>query len=260
MLADTAKIQGRVLLALMLREARTRYGGRQFGYLWALLEPILHISLLSALFILTGRRSAAIGESIPVFVTTGMATYLGFRNVLNRTRQGYGTSESLLGFPIVKVPDVFMARALLELATWLLVTFLLLGGLIFLDYGPMPRDILVMLLAIVELFAIGFGAGTVIGVIAQFVPAIGSFVKFPLRLLYWVSGVFYLPESMVPAFRDVIAWNPVMHGISLFREGYFKFYDSNLLDREYLAYWAISSVLAAMLTTRVAQKPLRGLP
>ncbi|MDQ3558670.1 MAG: ABC transporter permease, partial [Pseudomonadota bacterium] len=111
-----------------------------------------------------------------------------------------------------------------------------------------------------ELFAIGFGAGTVIGVIAQFVPAIGSILKFPLRMLYFMSGVFYLPESMVPAFRDVIAWNPVMHGISLFREGYFKFYDSNLLDREYLAYWAISSVLAAMLTTRVAQKPLRGLP
>ncbi len=259
MLADTAKIQGRVLLALMLREARTRYGGRQFGYLWALLEPILHISFLSALFTLAG-RSAALGESIPVFVATGMATYLGFRNVMNRTRQGYGTSESLLGFPIVKVPDVFMARALLELATWLLATFLILGGLIFLDYGPMPRDILVMLLAIVELFAIGFGAGTVIGVIAQFVPAIGSILKFPLRMLYFVSGVFYLPESMVPAFRDVIAWNPVMHGISLFREGYYKFYDSNMLDREYLAYWAISCVLAALLTTRVAQKPLRSLP
>ncbi len=84
MLADTAKIQGRVLLALMLREARTRYGGRQFGYLWALLEPILHISFLSALFTLAG-RSAALGESIPVFVATGMATYLGFRNVMNRT-------------------------------------------------------------------------------------------------------------------------------------------------------------------------------
>lgn len=259
MLADTARIQGRVLLALMLREARTRYGGRQFGYLWALVEPVLHIVFFSLLFTLAG-RVAALGDSIPVFLATGMATYLGFRNVMNRTRQGYGSGESLLGFPIVKVPDVFVARALLELATWILVTFLLLGGLIFLDYGPMPRDILVMLSAIMQLFAIGFGTGTLVGVISQFVPAVGSILKFPLRMLYFLSGVFFLPENMVPAFRDVIAWNPVMHGITLFRVGYFRFYDSNILDREYLAYWAIGSMLVGFLTTRVAQKPLRSLP
>ena len=49
-LVKALQSQGRVLIALMLREARTRYGRQRAGYLWALVEPMLHIALFYFVF------------------------------------------------------------------------------------------------------------------------------------------------------------------------------------------------------------------
>ena len=256
--AESLRIQGRVLLALMLREARTRYGRTKAGYLWALIEPGIHITLFT--LILSSRITIVpIGDSMVLFLATGFATFLGFRNVMSRTGGGYGSNEALLSFPIVRVMDVFLGRALLELATWMLVTILLLGGLVLVGVAPIPHDVLKMLEAILALFAIGFGAGIVIGIVSEFWPSLHSVMSVPTRLLYFTSGIFFLPDRLPPAFRDILAWNPVLHGITLFREGYYRGYESYMLDVGYLYSWAIGCVLVGLVVEKIARKPLRSL-
>jgi capsular polysaccharide transport system permease protein len=252
-------VQGRVLLALMLREARTRYGRRRLGYLWALIEPLIHIALLSAMFPLLG-RAAPLGDNVPTFLATGLVLYFCFQHVRNRTQGGYGSNEALLSFPIIKVIDVFVGRALLEVATWFTVSFIILGTLIATGYSPMPHSVLTMLAAFFALFSIGFGIGTCIGIVAQFMPSISNLLTAPSRILYFASGIFYLPDSLPPLGRDILSWNPILHGITLFREGYFEMYQSHMLSREYLFGWAIGSLLAALMAERVARRAIRNLP
>lgn len=256
---EALRIHGRVILALMLREARTRYGRRQAGYLWALVEPILHISFFLVLKFFIRGRGVPLGDSAAVFLATGFATFLGFRNVMKRTQGGYKSNEALLSFPIVKIMDVFLSRALLELATWIVVTILLLGPLILIGYGEFPHHLLLLIGAIAALFAIGFGFGTVLGVVSEFVPAIGSFVRYLLRILYVTSAVFYLPDPMPPLVRDIIVWNPVLHGITLFRVGFYPGYESHMLDVRYLFSWAVGCILLALVTEKIARKPIRSL-
>jgi capsular polysaccharide transport system permease protein len=256
MLNEALRAQGRVILALMLREARTRYGRRQLGYLWALFEPLLHTGVFILMFSFLGRR-VALGDSVPMFLATGFATYFGFRNVMNRSQGGYRSNEALLTFPPVKVMDVFVGRALLELATWLVVTAVLVGALIAFGYGPAPRSVLIMLSAILALFAIGFGFGTFVGIVTEFIPSLASLLSAPNRILYFASGTFFLPEMMIPAVRDIIVWNPILHGITLFRMGYYEYYDSFTFDRNYLLIWVIGCLLLALVSERIARKPLR---
>src|SRR4051812_12881333 len=99
-MAEGLRTQGRVLLALMLREARTRYGRTRAGYLWAFIEPAVHISFFALLFS-TRVPVVPLGHSMVLFLATGFSTYLGFRNVMSRTQGGYGSNEALLSFPIV---------------------------------------------------------------------------------------------------------------------------------------------------------------
>lgn len=253
--AQSLAIQGRVLLALMLREARTRYGRQRMGYLWALIEPIMHIVGFYFIFRYT-LRAIPLGESLPMFLATGLSTYFGFSNVLNRTQGGFGSNESLLAYPLVNVMDVFLGRALLEFATWVVVTFVILGALIISGIDPLPAHPLMMVAAMILLFGIGFGAGTMIGILAQFFPSLDSLLTLPLRLLYFASGVFFLPDVMPPAIRNVIEWNPVLQGITLFRMGYYANYDSHMLRIEYLIMWSAVCVLLAFLAERVARKRL----
>ena len=103
---------------------------------------------------------------------------------------------------------------------------------------------------------VSLGVGTVIGIVSQFFPSLDNLLTIPFRLLYFTSGVFHLPEALPPAVRDVLAWNPVLHGITLFRMGYYGNYDSHLLSFGYLIGWCVVSVLLAFLIERVLRKPL----
>jgi capsular polysaccharide transport system permease protein len=257
-LLDSVRTQGRVLLALMLREARTRYGRQRAGYLWGLLEPLMHITLFYFLYKYIRLRHALLGDNLFVFLATGFVLFLGFRNLFSRVQGGYGSNQALLDFPPVTMMDVFLGRAFLEMATWSLVILLIIGGII--AYGePFPTNVLKMVSATFALFLIGFGWGVGVGILAEFVPSIGAFMKAPMRILYITSGIFYLPDSMPPMMRDILAWNPVLHAITLFREGYYFGYQSHILDVGYLYQWAVASVLLSLLAEKVARKPIRNL-
>ncbi len=82
------KVQLRVLLALMLREAQTRYDRQKMSYTWALIEPVLNIGMFYIIF-MTLTRDVAIGDSLYLFLATGFGTYFGFSGVMDRTDGGY---------------------------------------------------------------------------------------------------------------------------------------------------------------------------
>lgn len=239
----------------MLREARTRYGRQRVGYFWALIEPIIHIVGFYFIFQFT-LRIVPLGHSLPMFLATGLATYCGFNNVLNRTRGGFASNEALLAYPVVTVADVFLARALLEFSTWTAATIIILGSLIAFASDPLPHSVLTMILAMLLLFGMALGVGTVIGIVSEFFPSLDNLLTLPFRLLYFTSGVFFLPDSMPPAIRDVLVWNPVLQGITLFRMGYYGNYNSHLLSFDYLVGWSIVSVLLAFLVERAFRKAL----
>lgn len=256
-LAEAFRTQGRVLIALMLREARTRFGRQKLGYFWALVEPMMHIAIFYAAFSYM-LRVVPLGHSLLIFLVTGLGTYLGFQRILDRTMGAYASNEALLSFPVVKVSDVFLGRALLEFATWIVTTFILIAPLVALDQAPYPRDIVLMLLAMCSLFGIALGCGVALGVLTEFLPSLANILRVPFRLLYFTSGGFFLPESLPPAARDIVVWNPVLHGVTLFREGYYPRYDSHTLAVLYLTSWSVASILLAFVVVRLAAKPLRS--
>jgi tetratricopeptide (TPR) repeat protein len=70
--ADGLGTQCRVILALVIREARTRFAEAKLGYGWALLEPILHILMLSLVFAVLMRGQPPIGREFFIFYYTGI--------------------------------------------------------------------------------------------------------------------------------------------------------------------------------------------
>lgn len=255
MYGEALLTQGRVILALMLREARTRYGRQRAGYLWALIEPILYIAGFSLLYFVVGRVNPFDG-SPAIFLTTGLVNFFGFRNVMGRTEGGQSSNRALLSFPVVKVLDVYLARALLEFATWVLVIMIILGTLIGLGYGAPPASIPRMAAAMLALFGIAFGAGMTQGVISEFVPAVGNLMALPNRLLFLSSGLFFLPDTLPPIARDIVVWNPVLQAITLFRMGYYHLYESQVLSTQYLFGWAIGSLAVGLMAERISRKAI----
>jgi tetratricopeptide (TPR) repeat protein len=74
---SSLKTQCRVIHALIIRETRTRFGDSTLGYGWALLEPILHILMLSLAFAVLMHGRPPIGTQFFIFYYTGIIRYSG---------------------------------------------------------------------------------------------------------------------------------------------------------------------------------------
>ena len=66
------------------------------------------------------------------------------------------------------------------------------------------------------------------------------------RLLYFVSGIFYVPGMMPDWVWDILVWNLFLHAIDWFRAGFFEVYRPHWLDRSYVAVVAVVSLLVGL--------------
>lgn len=251
--ADTAqalRVQGRVLVALMLRETRTRFGKQQLGYLWALLEPLAHVFVLVTLFSAIG-RSSPIGGDIALFFVTGIVPFLLFRHVSTQVGNAVAGNRALLTYPLVTPLDVALARLALEFATMTLVFALILAGLGVLGRAGLPADPLQLLAAWAGLAALGTGLGLVNNAIGLYSPSYEKLYNALVgRTLYFASGIFYVAGNLPPAVRAWLLWNPLMHLVEWSREAFYPGFDSQYIDRGYAIGWSLSLLFLGLLVER----------
>jgi len=242
--------QLRVIHALMIRETRTRFGESRIGYGWALLEPILHIALFWAMFALLMHGTPPIGSHFFLFYYTGLVPFHVF--VHSSTSMMYGVTGNgpLLQLPPVRPFDVILARGLLEFATDLVVAALLLAGFAAFGIPALPDDLAGASTALIVVALLGCGVGYINAVLQTLFRSWDKLWNNATRLLYFFSGIFYVPGMMPDWARDIVGWNPLLHAIDWFRASFFSTYQPHWLDRRFLLVAAILSVLAGFALQR----------
>jgi capsular polysaccharide transport system permease protein len=241
---ETLQTQLRVIHALIIRETRTRFGDSKLGYSWALLEPVLHILMLSLVFAVMMRGRPPIGDEFFIFYYTGIIPYHLFVHTSTSMTYAISSNGSLLQLPLVGTFDVLMARGLLELFTDTLVAVILLAGFGAVGLGALPHDLTGVSASVLVVWVFGCGCGFINAVVNAFSKSWDKIWVQLTRLLYFCSGIFYVPGMMPDWIRDILACNPVLHAVDWFRAGFFQEYDPHWLDRSYLAMVAILTLLA----------------
>jgi capsular polysaccharide transport system permease protein len=243
---ETLQTQLRVIHALIIRETRTRFGDSKLGYGWALLEPILHILMLSLVFAVMMRGRPPIGDEFFIFYYTGIIPYHLFIHTSTSMTYAISSNGSLLQLPLVSTFDVLMARGLLELFTDTLVAAILLAGFGAVGLGVLPHDLSGVSASVLVVWLFGCGCGFVNAVINAFSKSWDKIWVQLTRLLYFCSGIFYVPGMMPDWIRDILAWNPILHAVDWFRSSFYQEYDPHWLDRSYLSTVAVLTLLAGL--------------
>ena len=256
MLAAAAR-QQRIIGAIMLREAQTRYGKSTLGYLWAFIEPISHVAVMSFVYWAINRQSP-VGSSVLVFFVTGVLPYFLFQKVSLHLGNAVRANRQVLRLPAVTPLDLVAARAVLEGLTWVAVAAVLFGGLAAAGRARAPDQPLVCAAAAFVTFALGFGVGLMNAVLMTLWPSWARAYPTVTRPLYHFSAIFFFIDHIPPHLRDWLAWNPLVHAVQWFRVGYCAEYGSTVLDCGYLVRWAIATVVLALCLERLAQRRLIG--
>ena len=234
------KRQFAITFALIVREMTTRYGNKFGGYMWAVLDPVLTIAILTTVFS-TIAHVPPLGRSFTLFFATGYAVFYMYRSTSDQVSNAVEANRALLNYPVVSPLDAVVSRITLQILTLYVVNVLLFGVLYFVV--PFEKlDIGSILLASIISIALGAGVGTSNIVWFHLSSTYQQIWGIINRPAFIVSGVFFLPETIPHPFREVLLWNPLVHIIGLFRKGFYPTYRAEYVDLPYITGLAIFSI------------------
>ncbi len=215
-IVNGARIQRRVVWALMLRETKTLFGKHKLGYLWALINASFPIGIFWGIRELAG-ATAPQGMSIPVFLLGGFIPWYIFSETISGAMNGVSGNRALLAYPQVFPIDILLARALLQGAMYMCVLVILLSAAYFSGYAVPLNDPAAMLLALSLALLLGFGIGTVVSAFSLMWPTTRLIVSMILRMLFFTSRLFFFMEFALVYVRNILVYNPLSHQIELLR-------------------------------------------
>jgi capsular polysaccharide transport system permease protein len=248
------RIQLRIIWAVTLREVRTRFGRHQAGYAWAFVEPIGNVYLMTFIFSLFG-RVPPLGTDYVTFFLTGYMPYYMFRNISSKGIATIISNKSLLSYPLVSTLDLMLGRTLLEFITAATVVIILMGGAVILGH-PAPADVYTVAIAFFSLTFVAIGMGLINGVVGALVPVWGRLLPWVSRVLYFTSGIFFLPSRLPQAAQDVIWWNPLTHCIEWVRKGYYPHYAPSVFDPVYVMFFGLATIAIGLFINKAARRLL----
>ncbi|WP_368484144.1 ABC transporter permease [Phaeobacter sp. HF9A] len=221
------------MVALILREMSTSYGRTPGGYLWAILQPLAVIAVLTLAFSMM-LRSPSLGTSFLLFYATGFLVLRMFQEVSGAVGWAIGFNQALLAYPRVTYVDTLIARAILAVLTQIMVSVIVFATVftiedirIIMDFKPILQTF-----GAVVLLAVGIGTFN----------AYASF-SFPLYKTAWnvatrplmlASAIFYTYDDL-PTFAQNILWfNPLIHLTGLMRTGFYASYEPTYISLTYV--------------------------
>jgi capsular polysaccharide transport system permease protein len=187
-----------------------------------------------------------IGTHFFIFYYTGLIPYHIFVHTSSGMSHAITGNGPVLQLPPVTTFDVIAARGLLEIMTDLIVAVILLVGFSAIGLAAMPDDLWAPSIALLVTAAFGYGFGYINAVVTVFFRSWEKIFVQVTRVLYFISGIFYVPGMMPDWARDSLVWNPLLHAIDWFRAGFFESYQPHWLDRSYLVILAILTLLGGL--------------
>jgi capsular polysaccharide transport system permease protein len=209
-------VQRSVLFALLLRELKTRFGGRWLGALWVIGEPLAHLLLLMLIF---GYLRAHVlpGLDYAVFLLTGLMPFLIFKSVLLHVMDAIDANRGLFGYRQVKPMDAMLTRAALEVALHTTVYLLMLAMFGWVGMAAVPtRPLEVLSIGLVVVVA-AFGLGVAAAVLTEKTPRARGLIRMAFFPLYLASGVMLPIHALPSELLGWLLWNPLLHAIEISR-------------------------------------------
>jgi len=247
----------RVIRATFLREIRAKFGETRLGYLWVLVEPMIHMVVLAVVFQFTMKGSPPLGNSFFFFYFTGLIPYQLFIHTCESVSATVAQNKPLLNLPPVTNLSTMYSRGLLELYTATLVILIFTVGFLFFSVNALPKNFYSVSGALMMTWLLALGVGMINAIVMSYFHAWHHIFQIIQRFLYFTSGIFYVPGAMDLHIREILWWNPLLHSVDWFRTGYFEMYQPPWLSIEFLGLSTAVALAAGLLLEASCRKSLR---
>lgn len=219
----------RTVMALVLREMATTYGRSPGGYIWAFLEPLAGIALLSIVFSIAF-NAPPLGTNFPLFYASGFLPFFYYTEVSQKLAASLRFSRPLLFYPTVTYLDAIIARLLLTILTNSIILMCVLGCILALSKASHSLSFPHLLNAFLMMTALGFGVGVLNCFLMMSSALWERLWAIANKPLFIISGVLFLYDDVPDQFAHILAFNPLIHIIGETRNGIYQSYSATYVN------------------------------
>jgi lipopolysaccharide transport system permease protein len=203
---------------LALRDIQVRYKQTALGVLWAVMQPLVTMGVLSLLF----GGLLGVGERVgpwpyPVFLFAGLVPWAFFAAAVAGAGNSLVNSAHLLGkvyFPRLVIPLAAVGAAVVD---WLVALVALAGLVVGFGVSPGWWGVLLLPVAAGGVLVAALGVGVLLAALTVRYRDFRHVVPFMLQVWFFVTPVI-VPAAMVPpGLRWLVHVNPIGGSIEAFR-------------------------------------------
>ncbi|MDQ2140635.1 ABC transporter permease [Alcaligenaceae bacterium B3P038] len=243
---------GRTLLALFVYQLRVIHGESRIALVWALVGPVVLLTLISSLYILLGTHYI-LGMDVQTFSLLGATTWIMFRQIIFRSSTAYMSARGMLNFQGVTPLMCALVQALIYVSVYLVVFAVLISAGHALGYITLAHSWTGFILYVVLMGFGGAAMGVLFGSIATFWHFFLRLAPIIERFLQIFSSVFFVSEQLPEQLRPWILWSPFAHGMQLLRSAYFDAYASQDASVGYFLTTLVFLMVVALAAERLAR-------
>jgi ABC-2 type transport system permease protein len=200
--------------ALVLRDLKVRYRRSTIGFLWTMLQPLLTMLVLSAVFSALFRFDI---PNYPVYALAGIMFWNFFSQSITASMNSLRGNAHL--FTKVPVPkEVFPVATVVAGVINLLLALIPLFAILLVTGHPIRPALLFLPAAILLAALFTLGAGLLLSPLAVFFHDIIEMVSVLLTLFMYLTPLFY-PMDIVPErYLWAVRFNPIRSVLEVFRD------------------------------------------
>ncbi len=234
--------------AVFMREIMARITADRMAAPWLVIEPILHIAVMIGIRQLLGRNQLIPGADFVSWLLVGILAFFLFRDALTRSMNAINANQALFAYRQVHPFDPVFIRAFVELLLRSSIFLLLILLLNLFDHPLWPIEALNALEAWLALWCLGFGLALIFSVGLTILPESGNVVPLLIIPLYVLSGAMIPLQFLPHGLREVLVYNPLVHGIETIRLSFFSTYHVPFtVDMTYLWLWSCNCLLLGLM-------------
>ncbi len=210
---DSFRRYQHLLLNLVQRDLRVKYRRSSLGFLWSVLNPVLMMLIMSAVFSYVFRFDI---ENFPVYLLSAQLIFNFFSSATSSAMGSVLGYSSLIKkvyipkyiFPFEKVVYEFV-NTLFTLVALLVV--MLVTGVTFTGW------LLLAPICLLLLFVFNLGVGLFLSAIMVFFRDMQHLYGVLLVALTYLTPIFYPVEILPPWMQFAVRFNPLFWYVSMFR-------------------------------------------
>ncbi|QGM98831.1 ABC transporter permease [Methylocystis parvus] len=244
----------RIIAALILQDMRTRFGSSYLSYIIAILWPLTHFAVIVLGYAML-HFVAPVADDPIIFAATGALPYMLCLYPARLMSIAILQNRQVLAIPCVRPLHLLTARAVIEILSALLVSFLVFFVFYLLDYEIIPSNIVDAISALFATmyFGIGYGVFGII-IIAIFGYFANIVIIFSVIILYFASGIYIHPGTMTERALELEYYNPLFNCAVWMRSSYYVGFEDIAINKG-IIFWAGTSFLCLGL---IGERYLRG--